>query len=229
MPADGYALFSLYKQLYDATDGHVTPLIGSLMNEAGYDAKYSFVPKTLRRPLDWQTALDFNERTLTVKQPVALDVGAAGKGYLIDIIVTILSEIPLIDSALVNAGGDIRRWNRYLENSQPVRVGLENPANHDEVIGVTELSSGGLCASAGSRRTWGKFHHIIDPQTLGSPREIIATWVMSEQAMVADGLATALFFVPPVRLTHFAFHYAILHRDGTLEHSPQFLQEIYTQ
>ena len=41
LPDDAEPLFSLYKKLYDSTNGLFTPLIGQLLVESGYDEKYS--------------------------------------------------------------------------------------------------------------------------------------------------------------------------------------------
>jgi thiamine biosynthesis lipoprotein len=58
--------------------------------------------------------------------------------------------------------------------------------------------------------------------------EIVATWVIAEQTMIADGLATALFFVPPEQLREaFQFEYARMHYNGSLEYSPRFKEGIF--
>ena len=75
---------------------------------------------------------------------------------------------------------------------------------------------------------WAQFHHIINPDTLASPRHILATWVVSDTTLLADGLATALFFTPPQNLrNHFDFEYAIVYADGHAEVSPQFPAELF--
>lgn len=44
-PEDAEGLFALYRNMYDATGGLVTPLIGQVISDAGYDAVYSLKPK----------------------------------------------------------------------------------------------------------------------------------------------------------------------------------------
>jgi thiamine biosynthesis lipoprotein len=44
---------------------------------------------------------------------------------------------------------------------------------------------------------------------------VAATWVLADDAMTADGLATALFFTDPARLAEeFAFDYVRMFSDG---------------
>lgn len=225
MPRDGLPLFEWYKALYDATQAKVTPLVGSLMNDIGYDPTYSFKEKKPTRPPRWEEAIDYTPQTITVKQPIVFDVGAAGKGYLVDLIAQVLLENH-ITNFTINAGGDIRR---HTVNGEPIRIGLENPFNTEQVIGVVTLQNGSICASSGARRKWGTYMHIIDPETLASPTDVVATWVIADDAMVADGLATALFFTPAAQLQkQFNFKYAVLSAKQQLDYSADFPAEVYT-
>jgi thiamine biosynthesis lipoprotein len=223
-PNDVQDLLTFYERLYRATDGAVTPLIGGVMSDAGYDANYSLRAKTLRRPPAWEEVIDHNGSTVTMKQPAMLDFGAAGKGYLIDILSKLLDEA-IVKKYMINAGGDIiykTAGDDYLE------VGLENPLDTTEVVGLARLSNASLCASSGSRRKWGKYHHIIDPTTLESPKEVLATWVIAADTMTADGVATALFFSAPAALRkHFEFTYAVLRSDMSLEYAKDFPIQVY--
>jgi thiamine biosynthesis lipoprotein len=211
LPADAYKMLQFYEGLYKATEGKVTPLIGQAVADAGYDANYSLQEKAMRQPPRWEEVLAYSEAEITLKQPALLDFGAAGKGYLVDIVSDLINDSGA-KNYLINAGGDIlHRSNSELE------VGLENPLNVAEAIGIVRLGNQSLCASAGSKRSWGSFHHIIDPDKLRSPQEIIATWVLADDTMTADGLATALFFTSPDDLMkQFKFSYAILNKDMSL-------------
>jgi len=225
LPADGYTLLALYEQLYRATDGKVTPLVGQALSDAGYDATYSMQTKAMQTPPKWEGILAYDLQKLTVKEPVLLDFGAAGKGYLVDIVAEQI-EAAGISSYLINAGGDIRQRSA---RNQAVHVGLENPFDTTEAIGTLDLCNQSLCASSGSKRTWGTYHHIIDPKTLKSPVEIVATWVLAENTMLADGLATALFFVSPESLAKdFAFAYTVVTKDGQITRSKNFPVQLFT-
>jgi thiamine biosynthesis lipoprotein len=211
------------------TGGLVTPLIGNLISDAGYDAKYSLKQrKELEAPPTWDEALEYKHSDkghppiLIVKRSVLLDFGAAGKGYLIDIVGEVL-ESNGISRYCINAGGDI-----LYKNKTPLRVGLEDPENMDKVVGVCNLEGGSICGSAGNRRKWGKFTHIINPKTLESPTDIIAVWVTAKTALVADALATCLFFVPASALVGaYDFEYVLIRKDRSFEKSDHFPGELF--
>ncbi len=219
LPPDAFHMLEFYKKLNKLTKGNVTPLIGQVMADAGYDATYSLKPGKLSRPPAWEAVIDFSPTSLTLSQPALLDFGAAGKGYLVDIIAELIEKAGAT-GYLINAGGDIRY--RASDTTQ-LPVGMENPADTSEAIGIVNLHNQSLCASAGSKRQWGDYHHIISPESLSSPREIIATWVIADDTMTADGLATALFFTDPKLLaTQFTFTYALLSADMSLQHHKDF-------
>jgi len=225
LPEDAQPLLDIYHELYMLTDGAMTPLIGQTLSDAGYDAQYSLQSKRLTAPPSWDAALDYVYPQLRIKQPVLLDVGAAGKGYLVDIVTELLAQHG-VTSCCVDAGGDIMYRDAA---ARPMRVGLEHPDNDGQVIGVATIVNQSICGSAGNRRAWGEYHHIINPHLLASPRHIQALWVIADSALVADALTTALFFVPAKMLnTDYTFEYAIVHSDYSLERSAGFPGEFFT-
>jgi thiamine biosynthesis lipoprotein len=218
MPADAHRMLEFYEQLYRITGGKVTPLIGATMVDAGYDASYSFRPKaSLATAPHWDDVISYDTHSLTLTRPVLLDFGAAGKGYLVDLIAGLLSDAGLHDY-LINAGGDIAH-----RGDTSVIAGLESPFDTSQAIGTVPLHNQAIAASAGTKRKWQHFTHIIDPQSRTSPQDIVATWVIAADTMTADGLATALFFAAPETLrTHFDFQYAVLRRNARLSYSDGF-------
>ena len=224
LPADAQFLFDLYYDIYKRTDGFVTPLIGNLISDAGYDAEYSLTQKKeLQIPERWEDVLDYRFPSLTIKKPVILDFGAGGKGYLIDIVSNVLEDNG-VSQYCIDAGGDI-----LYKNTTPIRIGLENPENTDQVIGIYTLTDGSICGSAGNRRVWSTFTHIINPKTLVSPADILSVWVVAKTAFVADLLATCLFFVAAERLLdRYDFQYVILKADHSIERSENFKGELFS-
>jgi thiamine biosynthesis lipoprotein len=223
LPPDAEPMLSLYRDLYVRTDGLVTPLIGNLISDAGYDAQYSLKQKNkLEKPPTWDEAMDYQHPTLLIKKPVLLDFGAAGKGYLVDLVGKVLEENN-INEYCIDAGGDILH-----KAAKMIRIGLEDPEDTKKVIGVGILGNGSICGSAGNRRKWGDFTHIINPRTLTSPTEIIAVWVMADTALLADAIATCLFFVPArVLVDAYKFEYVIVYSDRSFEKSANFQGEIF--
>lgn len=222
-PENAVRLFDFYKDLYSLTDGKVTPLIGDMLVKAGYDAKYSFVPQTQEDLPPWDDVLSWQGSVLHTKQPITLDIGAAGKGYLVDMITSILDTHSFIEY-VIDASGDLRH-----RGSSENRVGLEHPLKPGVVIGVVDVQNRSLCASASNRRAWGNdLHHIFNPLTKNPVRDIIATWVIADETMVADGLATALFFVDPSVLHEkYIFQYVRMHANGAIDYSHDFKGELF--
>ncbi|MES2630508.1 MAG: FAD:protein FMN transferase [Patescibacteria group bacterium] len=221
-PEDAKKLFDFYKALYDITNGKVTPLIGEMISRAGYDAKYSFVAQTQIKLPTWDEAMEWDGRTLKTYMPILLDVGALGKGYLVDIIAAILDQE--FEDYVIDASGDLR----HKGTSENI-VGLEDPFDTKKVIGAADVRNMSLCASANNRRTWGSgLHHIFDPDEMAPTQSIVATWVLADEAIIADGLATALFFVEPTILKEaYNFEYVRVHANHVVEYSPYFETKLF--
>jgi FAD:protein FMN transferase len=151
-------------------------------------------------------------------------VGAAGKGYLVDLVATVMRDAG-IDEFLIDASGDLLH-----RGGTPVRVGLEHPFDPTQAIGICELSNAALCASAPGRRSWGPgLHHILDATT-GLPTDTVAaTWALAPTGLQADGLATALFFAAaPALGAGFKFEYVRMFPDSRIEYSRAFPGELFT-
>ncbi len=223
-PDDAEPLFSLYRKLYDVTDGAVSPLVGAILEHLGYDQDYSL----RRRPggttvPDWDDVLRVDGTLLTTTEPIVLDVGAAGKGYLIDLLADILRQGGVRDYLIDGSGDLIHR------GTAACRIGLESPLDPTMVIGVADLRNAALCASATNRRAWGDgLHHIIDPATAEPATGVLASWVVADSALLADALATALFLVDPAVLAaHFTFSYVRMLAAGGVEYSINFPGELF--
>ncbi len=227
LPDDSEQMLATYRILYDVTDGRMTPLIGQVLVDAGYDKEYSLAQKKpLAPPRPWDEVMEYFRPHLTIHEPVQLDFGAAGKGYLIDLVGAVLLGFG-IHSFCVDAGGDMLHKSK---EGVPLPVGLEHPDDTTQVIGVIPLLNKSLCGSAGNRRAWGNFHHIINPDTLSSPAHIRAVWVLADNTLTADALTTALFFVEAeVLIPYFTFDYFILYEDYSFKKSEGFIAELFIE
>jgi thiamine biosynthesis lipoprotein len=224
LPPDAPPLLAHYRELYDATNGRVSPLVGRNLEALGYDATYRLRPAPEIPTIpSWDEAIAWDGEALDVVRPVVLDIGAAGKGYLVDLVSDLLLAAG-VEEHIVDASGDLRT------RGVPMRIALEHPLNPSKAIGVAELHEGAFCASATTRRAWGDgLHHVLDAATGLPVRGVIATWVLASTALVADGLATALFFDPdPQFLARGATAFARMRDDGTVEVSPDFPGEMFT-
>lgn len=222
-PEDSIELIKWYRSLYEATDGAVTPLVGDTLSSLGYDKDYSFVQREVKRVESWEKSMSWHGATASIRQPVTLDFGAAGKGYLVDILGELL-ESQGVSEYVIDASGDVRQ-----RGGTPQVIGLEHPDDPTRVIGTATLKNASLCASATNRRRWGSdLHHVIDARTAQPVRDVSATWVVAESTMIADGIATALFFAEPSSLQKCAsFEYVRLFADGKVEYSKDFMGELF--
>jgi FAD:protein FMN transferase len=225
LPAGAGELEQLFKKLYHLSNGAMTPLIGSSLERLGYGADYALRPLGHPAPAPrWEDVLVWNGTSISASAPVVLDIGAAGKGQLVDLLASVLRGAGTAEF-LVDASGDMLH-----SGTEPLRVALEHPYDPTQAIGVVELRDGALCASAANRRTWGDgLHHVLDGAT-GRPIEtVVATWTMAATAMEADALATALFMVDPrVLETEFEFSWLKVYSDGHAAYSAGFEGTLFT-
>lgn len=223
LPDDARELFDIYFKLNKSTNGKFTPVVGGALEDAGYDKKYSFISKPLRNVPDLNTVIEYNFPNITIKEVIQLDLGAAGKGYIIWLIGNLLKQHG-VEEFTIDAGGDILHKSAH----RTLKIGLENPLDTKQVIGYANIKNTSICGSAGNRRKWADFHHIIDPVTLKSPKNILATWVIYHNTAVADALATCIFFVNPKDLIKdYYFEYLILYEDLSVNISSKFPGELF--
>ncbi|WOS64402.1 FAD:protein FMN transferase [Sinorhizobium fredii] len=223
-PPEAAAMFDLYDQLHEATDGAVDPLIGRDLELLGYDREYSLIPAlseiatyAIRRPR-WDRDVVREGGTIVTRRPLVIDLGAVGKGCLVDLTARLL-EIDGVEDFVVDGSGDmLHRGDKVLD------VGLEHPLDPTMVVGVARLRNASLCASAINRRRWGDgLHHVLDARSGAPVNDVLATWVVSADTATADALATALFFGPASRLTaSFDFTFVRMFADGRVEVSGNF-------
>jgi thiamine biosynthesis lipoprotein len=230
-PDNSGDLFDIYDRLHSATQGAVDPLVGKDLELLGYDSKYSLTPATdsvraeahVHGRASWADDVTRKDTTLITNRPLSLDFGAVGKGYCVDIVSRLLLEAGM-DDFVVDGSGDLRHIGK-----SSIEVGLEHPLDPEMVIGVAELRNGSLCASAVNRRVWREnLHHVLDARTGDPVQDVIATWVIANDTVTADGLATALFFTPGKELEKlFRFSYVRMFADGRAEISRNFSGELF--
>lgn len=222
-PEDAAEMLDAYRLLSAATAGAVNPLVGASLSALGYDAGYSLSPgEATPAPPDWTTLLRWSADELVLDEPAIIDVGALGKGRLVDRALTVLAPLP--GSVVVDAGGDLAA------RGEPVRVALEHPYDASRAIGVVALQNAALCASAVNRRAWGDgLHHVLDARTGVPVRTWAATWAIAQDAMVADAVSTALFFDGgPELAAAWGVEWVRMTTDGRADRSPGCPAELFT-
>ncbi|MGG7136002.1 FAD:protein FMN transferase [Bifidobacterium catenulatum] len=181
-------LFDLYDALFSATSGAIDPCVGEDLIRLGYDASMNFTvtrnaPKhlgALRGRSVWGHDVERHGTTLVTHDPVQLDFGACGKGYLVDLLGHMLIQEKSADwddfsgpaSTSTQHPNQVSYSNQNHFSSQPpqfvidaggdllvhaeqtISVALEDPEDQSRAIGVAHIANGALCASAPSRRHW---------------------------------------------------------------------------
>jgi thiamine biosynthesis lipoprotein len=229
-PADAVPMLDALAALADATGGAVNPLVGGSLDALGYDAAYSLRDRgATPAPAGWRELLSWHDGRLALVEPATIDVGALGKGRLVDLVLGILVGTEAGDIT-VDAGGDLAVRGR------PQRIGLEHPFDPRRAIGVWEVTDAALCASAVNRRAWpsatgtGILHHVLDARTGQPVRTIAATWAVAADAMAADAVASALFFDGGPRLAHeWGVEWVRMTTDGRIEWSPGCRADLFVR
>ncbi|MAP62926.1 MAG: hypothetical protein CMH34_04105 [Microbacterium sp.] len=221
-PSDASAMLDALAAAADATSDAVTPLAGDALAAIGYDAALTLRPGPARPAERWRGVLSWTPERIGLARPALIDVGALGKGRLVDLVFDALADRP--GPLTVDASGDLRTRGAV------ERVGLEHPHDAHRVIGVWEIQDAALCASATNRRAWGNgLHHVIDGRTGRPVQTIVATWAVADDAMHADAVATALFFEGGPRLAwEWGVEWVRMTSDGRAEYSPGCTAHLFT-
>lgn len=139
--------------------------------------------------------LDPESGTVFFAQPgVKIDLGGIAKGYAVDLGIALI-QARGITNALVTAGGDSRvigeRWGR------PWQIGIRDPRNRDGIVAKIPLENVAVSTSGDYERFFEednvRYHHIIDPKTGDSARELQSATLIGPNATTTDALSTSVF------------------------------------
>lgn len=180
------------------TDGVFDPTIGRLMEQHGFNRHYLTGERTHSASDESVTYRDIilneQDRTLLLRKPLMIDVGAVAKGFAIDLAV---SELKDLDGFVVNAGGDLFAGG-VDEHGHPWKIGIQHPLLKIQIIQTLEISNEAICTSGSYERKSENItdmHHIIHPKTKQSPHDWISCSVIAPFAMMADAFSTVTFLL----------------------------------
>lgn len=187
------------------TDGAFDPTIGRLMQEVGFDREYISGERTAPAIAEdeadsvsianWKDVIvRETDRTITLKRPLVLDLGAVAKGLAVDLAALSLRGLP---GFAIDAGGDVF-VSGLNADGEPWRVGIRHPLQPDGNIAVLRLTDAAVCTSGGYERisrTQSETHHLLDPRTGRTANTLISSTVVAPYAMTADAYATAAFIL----------------------------------
>ncbi len=184
----------------EVTNGIFDPTVGRVMYRNGFREHYltgTVVNDETANPgeVSYQDViLDDMERTIMLKRPLTLDLGAVAKGFAVDLAVKELSEFEF-EGFLIDAGGDVFVAGHHLDGS-PWHIAVKHPVHTDKVLCTLKASQVAICTSGGyerRNRDNPEDHHLIHPLTGNSPQEVMSSTVIAPFAMMADAFSTAAF------------------------------------
>ncbi len=197
----------IYRLTGGAWDGTVDPLVNLWgFGKAGalHQLPTAGAVERARQAVGFDLiAIDAGGRLSKRRPDVTLDLASIAKGYGVDQVAGVLSELGFKDY-VVEIGGEV-----YAAGTRPDgtawRVGINRPeatAGLDAVYKVVRLDNRALATSGDYRNFYqveGKrYSHIIDPRT-GAPitNQVVSASVVAPDCTRADGLATGLMVMGP--------------------------------
>ncbi|MFC1497302.1 FAD:protein FMN transferase [Verrucomicrobiota bacterium] len=191
----------------DISSGCFDPTVAPLVRLWGFHD--GTVPdKPLGRPVIDDVLVPFGYKHVVISEHTAyldtrgmeVDLGGIAKGYAVDVCYRRLEKMNA-ENIMINLGGNIR-CRGLSRKGKPWRIGVKNPFEQSQIIGIITLSKGMSVATSGHYERFvtieGKrYAHIIDPRT-GYPAEGVAgVTVICNNAVEADAMSTALFILGP--------------------------------
>ncbi|MCT8159136.1 FAD:protein FMN transferase [Pseudoruegeria sp. SHC-113] len=142
--------------------------------------------------------------TLKKEKPgVSVNLSAIAKGYGVDEVAALVASKD-ISRYLVEIGGDLVASGKNAEN-KPWSIGIEKPDARSKTLQlVLPVENTGMATSGDYRNYFEddgiRYSHIIDPNT-GRPitHKTASVTVLAENAMLADGWATAMLAMGQAR------------------------------
>ena len=175
---------------------------------ASLDKVWFFDKKMQKMPSDDQIAnsvakvgfeniiLNDKEQTVFLKlKGMKIGFGAIGKGYAADRAKEILIKNN-VKSGIINASGDLTAWGQK-PSGEDWMVAIVNPLNKTKVFSWLPIKNKSIVTSGNYERFInfdGKsYSHIIDPRTGYPSQGILSVTIVTENAELADALATSVF------------------------------------
>lgn len=136
------------------------------------------------------------QRLVTLRKMMRLDLGGIGKGYIADQVMLVLKKADVTHAAVIIGGETL------LADAPPGktgwRIGIENPEH--QLIGTLDLANTAVSTSGDSYQFFEvegeRESHLIDPTTKRSKTNRLNVVTIARSSMLADAWATALRVLP---------------------------------
>jgi Membrane-associated lipoprotein involved in thiamine biosynthesis len=186
---------NLSEGAFDVTIGPIMDLWGFKQTEHHLPSEKEIAEKLALVGYQ-RIVVDKEQKTVFLPEKgMELDLGGIAKGYATDMAVQRLRELG-INSAIINAGGNVYALGSKPDGS-PWRVGIQDPRNNNKIIAILRVENTAVVSSGDYERYFiidgVRYHHIIDPSTGESARQLMSTTVLASSATDADVMSTTLF------------------------------------
>ena len=196
-------LFETIRFAYEVaklTKGVFDPTVGCTLESYGFNRHY-LTRNKIESNLDPTTPVSYKDivlnneyKTVLLKKPLIIDLGAVAKGFAIDLAAKALSQF---EGYLVDAGGDIYAGGLN-EEDELWSIGIRNPLNTDHTIHTLKVSNMAVCTSGNYERVSPNDEnkqHLINPSTGKTAKDSISSTVLAPFAMMTDAFSTVAFIL----------------------------------
>jgi thiamine biosynthesis lipoprotein len=185
----------------EASGGAFDPTVGRVMAARGFNREHrtgtmAATDADVASDISFRdVVLDAGGRTVALRRPLLLDLGAVAKGLAIDLAARELRRD--YEDFAIDAGGDLYAAGRNV-SCQPWTIGIRHPRQADAVVDVVRVSDAAVCTSGDYERRSpiDDGSHLVDGRDRDARHALDAmasVTVIAASAMVADALATAAF------------------------------------
>ena len=183
------------------TEGRFNPAVGPLVDLWGIGTDNARIPgigeiEAVLPLLDWRD-ISLDNKKVTIRSGMSLDLGGIAKGYAADRIEEILRKEGT-KRAIINFGGNVLVMGGKPDGSL-WKIGLQNPlTERGDYLGILSLKAMSMVTSGNYERYFiengVRYHHILDSET-GYPvdNSLAAVTIVTEKSADADGLSTSLY------------------------------------
>jgi thiamine biosynthesis lipoprotein len=200
LSADTFYIIKKSKEFYQATGGAFDITVAPLVDLWGFtNQKHKVASQESIKAAMKLVGCDkiiLHEENNMVEFKLSgmkIDLGAIAKGFAVDCTVKLLKENN-IDSCLINAGGQVYALGERPEGRW--KIAIQNPRK-PEITGVLELKDRSVSTSGDYEQFFfedgRRYCHIIDPRTGYPVKGISSVTVVTDSALEADALSTAIF------------------------------------
>lgn len=198
---EGIYLFENLKRVYDLSHGKYDITIGPLLDLWDFGNKEKRELPTLeeiekaKKNTGFSNLILDGNRLYFSKKGIEIDTGSFLKGYAVEKAKETMRDLG-VKSAFISSISSIETINKK-PDGQNWKIGIENPENSQELLGVVELDNKGMGVS-GDYQTYieigGKrYHHILDKDTGYPVTDKKMVVVIGNNAFFSDMYSTAFF------------------------------------